>query len=35
MGNVNFDNKYASILDLLFRYNKEHIKEQIRNYKLI
>lgn len=35
MGNVNFDNKYASILDLLFRHNKEHIKEQITNYKLI
>ena len=35
MGNVVFDNKYTSILDLLFRYNKEYIKEQIRNYKLI
>ena len=35
MGSVDFDNKYSSILDLLFRYNKEHIKEQIRNYKLI
>ena len=35
MGNVAFDNKYTSILDLLFRYNKEYIKEQIRNYKLI
>lgn len=35
MGNVVFDNKYTSILDLLFRYNKEYIKEQIRIYKLI
>ena len=35
MGNIVFDNKYTSILDLLFRYNKEYIKEQIRNYKLI
>lgn len=35
MANIVFDNKYTSILDLLFRYNKEYIKEQIRNYKLI
>lgn len=35
MGNVVFDNKYASILDLLFRYNKEYIKEEITKYKLI
>lgn len=35
MGNVVFDNKYTSILDLLFRYNKEYIKEEITKYKLI
>jgi hypothetical protein len=30
-----FDNKYASILDLLFRYPKEVIQEQLKNYTLI
>lgn len=35
MGNIVFDNKYTSILDLLFRYNKEYIKEEITKYKLI
>ena len=35
MGNVDFDNKYSSILDLLFRYDKEHIKAQILKYKLV
>ena len=35
MGNVGFDNPYSSILDILFRYDKEYIKEQIKNYKLI
>lgn len=35
MGEVAFDNPYASILDLLFRYDKEHIKEQLNNYTLI
>ena len=35
MGNVDFDNKYSSILDLLFRYDKLHIQKQIKNYKLI
>jgi len=35
MGNVDFDNKYSSILDLLFRYDKSHIQKQIKNYKLI
>jgi hypothetical protein len=35
MGNVDFDNKYSSILDLLFRYDKSYIQKQIKNYKLI
>jgi len=35
MGKVKFDNPYASILDLMFQYPKEHIKEQIKNYTLI
>ena len=35
MGNVDFDNKNSSILDLLFRYDKSHIQKQIVNYKLI
>ena len=35
MGNVDFDNKNSSTLDLLFRYDKSHIQKQIVNYKLI
>lgn len=35
MGDVQFDNPYSSILDLLFRYDKEHIKQQLNNYILI
>jgi hypothetical protein len=35
MGDVDFDNRYSSILDLLFRYTKDHIKNEIKNYKLI
>jgi len=35
MGDVDFDNKNSSILDLLFRYDKSHIQKQIVNYKLI
>lgn len=35
MGDVDFDNPYSSILDILFRYDKEHIKDQINKYKLI
>ena len=32
---LNLDNKYASILDLLFRYEKEHLQEQVTRYELI
>jgi hypothetical protein len=35
MGDVDLDNKYSSILDLLFKYDKKHIKNQITKYKLI
>ena len=35
MGDVKFDNPYSSILDLLFRYDKEYIQEQLKNYTLI
>jgi hypothetical protein len=35
MGDVNFDNPYTSILDLLFRYPKDEIKKEIKNYTLI
>ena len=35
MGNVDFDNPYASILDLIFRYPKEHIQNQLKKYTLI
>ena len=35
MGEVKFDNPYTSILDLLFRYDKEFIKNELSNYTLI
>jgi hypothetical protein len=35
MGNIKFDNPYSSILDLLFRYDKEYIKTELKNYTLI
>ena len=35
MGDVKFDNPYSSILDLLFRYDKEYIKTELKNYTLI
>lgn len=35
MGDVEFDNKYSSILDLLFTYPKEHIQQQLLKYTLI
>ena len=35
MGDINFDNPYTSILDLIFRYTKEEIKKELKNYTLI
>lgn len=35
MGEVQLNNPYASILDLLFTYPIEHIKTQLNNYSLI
>ncbi len=35
MGEVEFDNPYSSILDLMFNYSKEHIKNQLKKYTLI
>jgi hypothetical protein len=35
MGDLDVDNPYVSILDLLFRYDKEHLKEQISKFQLI
>lgn len=35
MEKVEFDNPYSSILDLLFRYPKEHIQQQLTKYTLI
>lgn len=35
MGDVEFNNPYSSILDLLFTYPKEHIQEQLKKYTLI
>ena len=35
MDNVDFQNPYTSILDLLFTYPKEHIQQQLLKYKLI
>lgn len=35
MEDVDFDNPYSSILDLIFRYPKEHIQSQLKKYTLI
>ena len=35
MDEIEVDNQYASILDLLFRYDKEHLKQQLNKYTLI
>jgi len=35
MGNSSFDSPYNSILDLIFRYPKTKIKEELKNYILI
>ena len=35
MEDVKFDNPYSSILDLLFRYDKEYIKNELKKYTLI
>jgi hypothetical protein len=35
MGDVKFDNPYSSILDLLFKYDKEYIKTELKKYTLI
>ena len=35
MGELKIDNPYVSILDLLFRYDKEYLKQELNNYKLI
>lgn len=35
MGNVDFDNPYTSILDLLFRYEKQHIINELYKFELI
>lgn len=35
MGELKVDNPYVSILDLLFRYDKEYLKQELNNYKLI
>ncbi len=35
MEDVEFENKYASILDILFTYPKEHIQHQLVKYTLI
>ena len=35
MGNIDIDNHYASVLDLLFRYEKVHIQKQLNNYTLV
>jgi hypothetical protein len=35
MGDVKFDNPYSSILDLLYSYNNEYLKKELKNYKLI
>jgi hypothetical protein len=35
MDNLDFEDEYTSILDLLFRYKKEFIIEQLKKYTLI
>jgi len=35
MGDVNLEDKYSSMLDILFRYEKGYIQKQVKNYKLI
>lgn len=35
MGELEVENPYASILDLLFTYDKDHLKEQLTKYTLI
>jgi len=35
MNHIEVDNQYASILDLLFRYSKEHVQEQLTKYTLL
>lgn len=35
MGDLDVDNPYVSILDLLFRYDKEHLKKQLNKFELI
>jgi len=35
MGDINIENRYSSILDILFNYPKEHIKKEITKYNLI
>ncbi len=35
MGDVGFDDPYASILDLMFRYDKEYLIRELKKYTLI
>lgn len=35
MGNVKFDNPYISILDLLYNYEVEILKSELKNYELL
>jgi hypothetical protein len=35
MDDVGFDNPYSSILDILFKYDKEYIQQQLKKYTLI
>jgi hypothetical protein len=35
MGEINFKNKYTSILELLMNYEKENLINQLNNYELI
>lgn len=35
MGNLDVDHPYNSIIDLLFRYEKEHLKKELNNYILV
>lgn len=35
MGDVEFNNPYSSILDLLFKYSKEYMQTQLKKYTLV
>ena len=35
MGDLSFENKYASILDLLMNHDLNLLREEVKNYRLV